>query len=198
MPMVRALAAALRSEASAAKAASSGSAPGFARNHARVAGMLAENCGLTTDRPSIWPIGTTKVTITKARSGSTSAKALSLARRDARAIERLRGAVPTLAPIRGSGRVRGTGAVVSIWLMHLPRWVRRAGPRPRPPPRRPYFSSQALNCSLSSVSRSAQNSRLENSAVLMFSGSVGRFGPICVLPSWYMPTSGAEDLRGGP
>ena len=60
--MVRASAASARSEASAAKAASSGSVPaGLARNQADTAGMLSTKVGLCTERCSIWPMGMTKV-----------------------------------------------------------------------------------------------------------------------------------------
>ena len=157
--MVRAPAAAARSAASAAKAASSGSVPtGLAPNHATVCGMLAAKTGLCTERCSICPMGMTKLTSTKASSGSTSRKARRRARACARASAVLSG-VPSAA-------VMTLGLVsAGIWAM---RALRGQGGGAGPPPAwRQLAASQALKRSLSSMSWSAQNSMSVVSASAM-------------------------------
>ncbi|MFT3855948.1 MAG: hypothetical protein QM733_24955 [Ilumatobacteraceae bacterium] len=85
-PTVRDLAASVRSAASAAQAASSGSVPrGCSANQAESCGILAEKPSFLTERCSICPIGTTKVSRMNSRSGSTNRKARRRARRELRA-----------------------------------------------------------------------------------------------------------------
>ena len=59
-------------------------------------------------------------------------------------------------------------------------------------------ASQALNRSFSSASLSTQNSNDEPSALVRFSGAVGRCGPITVVPSLKISSSSIADLRAGP
>ena len=61
-----------------------------------------------------------------------------------------------------------------------------------------FAASHALKRSFSSASWSTQNSNDEPSAFAIFSGAVGTFGPIRVLPSLYMIGVALADLRAGP
>ena len=125
--------------------------------------------------------------------GRTSASACHCARREARAKAAFSG-VPSAVRSGACGSRPDKSTCAMIAPARGPGADRPRATCPRPQ----LAASQALKRSFSSVSRSAQNSKDDSSAFLRLASEVGRFGAISVLPSWYMPTSGPEDLRGGP
>src|SRR5574343_1144495 len=156
-----------------------------------------------------------KVSTTNNKSGATSRKARRLARPCASCKAAISGR-PS-AGVRSAGLTWGAVASAIGIFSHIGKGkpppqrsgkgtaaplrktsVQETGGGSTAPRRDQFAASQALKRSFSSSFLSTQKSDEVSSAFVMFSGAVGRFGPITVLPSLKISSSLLADLRAGP